>query len=108
MISLSNPFSAINPQPILSPEHLYDRSRWVKLICGASYQDLPRIRNLALVYALAGVDCIDMAADPAVIAAVREGVQAARSIQQEAQAAIANLEPNSAKPKSRAALRSSN
>ena len=54
------------------------RSRqWFKLICGASYQHLPAIRHLALVYTLAGADCIDMAPDPATIAAAREGIAAA-------------------------------
>ncbi|MFM8307321.1 MAG: 4Fe-4S ferredoxin, partial [Microcystis aeruginosa] len=33
---------------------------WFKLICGASYQDLPTIRNLALTYTIAGADCIDV------------------------------------------------
>ncbi|MEE3718969.1 LdpA C-terminal domain-containing domain [Tumidithrix elongata RA019] len=51
--------------------------QWFKLICGASYQHLPSIRNLALVYTLAGADCIDMAADPAVIRAAREGISVA-------------------------------
>jgi Fe-S-cluster-containing hydrogenase component 2 len=51
--------------------------QWFKLICGASYQHLPAIRNLALVYTLAGVDCIDMAADPAVIHAARQGIAVA-------------------------------
>lgn len=45
---------------------------WFKLICGASYQHLPSIRNLALAYTLAGADCIDVAADPAVVAAVKD------------------------------------
>ena len=45
---------------------------WFKLICGASYQHLPSIRNLALAYAIAGADCIDVAADPAVVEAVKE------------------------------------
>lgn len=45
---------------------------WFKLICGASYQDLPAIRNLALAYAIAGADCVDVAADPAVVAVVKE------------------------------------
>ncbi|MBD2149919.1 4Fe-4S ferredoxin [Pseudanabaena sp. FACHB-1277] len=54
------------------------RSRhWFKLICGASYQHLPAIRHLALIYTLAGADCIDMAPDPATIAAAREGIAAA-------------------------------
>lgn len=51
--------------------------QWFKLICGASYQDLPAIRNLALIYTLAGADCIDMAPDPATIRAAREGVAVA-------------------------------
>ncbi|NEQ42494.1 MAG: 4Fe-4S ferredoxin [Leptolyngbya sp. SIOISBB] len=46
--------------------------RWFKLIGGASYQHLPSIRNLALAYTLAGADCIDVAADPAVVNAVKE------------------------------------
>jgi len=51
--------------------------QWFKLICGASYQHLPAIRHLALVYTLAGADCIDMAPDPAAIAAARKGIAAA-------------------------------
>jgi Fe-S-cluster-containing hydrogenase component 2 len=51
--------------------------QWFKLICGASYQHLPEIRNLALVFTLAGADCIDVAADPAVIRAAQVGIQAA-------------------------------
>lgn len=51
--------------------------QWFKLICGASYQHLPAIRHLALVYTLAGADCIDMAPDPATIRAAREGITAA-------------------------------
>lgn len=51
---------------------------WFKLICGASFQHLPAVRNLTLAYTLAGVDCIDVAADPAVIAAAHSGLQAAQ------------------------------
>lgn len=57
--------------------------QWFKLICGASYQHLPAIRNLALVYTLAGVDCIDMAADPAVINAARAGMAIALNLSNE-------------------------
>ncbi|XP_011657264.1 uncharacterized protein LOC101215861 isoform X2 [Cucumis sativus] len=53
---------------------------WVKLICGASFEDVVDIRNLSLVYTLAGVDCIDCAADASVVSAVNEGIQAARGI----------------------------
>jgi Fe-S-cluster-containing hydrogenase component 2 len=50
---------------------------WFKLICGASYQHLPVIRNLALAYTLAGVDCIDVAADPVVVRVVQEAMHTA-------------------------------
>lgn len=53
------------------------RGNWVKLICGASNQDLLSIRNLCYVYTLAGVDCIDLSADYAVIHAARDGIDAA-------------------------------
>lgn len=58
---------------------------WFKLICGASFQHLPAIRNLTLAYTLAGVDCVDVAADPAVIAAAHSGIQAARQLEIAAQ-----------------------
>jgi len=50
---------------------------WFKLICGASYQHLPAVRNLTLAYSLAGADCVDVAADPAVVASVCESFQVA-------------------------------
>ena len=52
---------------------------WFKLICGASFQHLPAVRNLTLAYALAGIDCVDVAADPAVIAAAQDGIRTAES-----------------------------
>ncbi len=60
-----------------SPRQALDAGRWFKLICGASLQHLPAIRNLAFAYSLAGADCIDVAADPAAIAAARDGLAAA-------------------------------
>jgi Fe-S-cluster-containing hydrogenase component 2 len=60
------------------PLRSLQEGHWFKLICGASYQHLPAIRNLALVYTLAGVDCIDVAADPAVILAAKAGMAAAQ------------------------------
>lgn len=60
------------------PLHSLIEGSWFKLICGASYQHLPTVRSLALAYSLAGADCIDVAADPAVIAAAREGIKAAQ------------------------------
>ncbi len=55
---------------------------WFKLIGGASYQHLPSIRNLALAYTLAGADCIDVAADPAVVKAVKESFRIISRLQQ--------------------------
>jgi Fe-S-cluster-containing hydrogenase component 2 len=50
---------------------------WFKLICGAANQDIVAIRNLATVFALAGADCIDMSADPAVVRAAKSGIEGA-------------------------------
>lgn len=55
---------------------------WFKLICGASFQHLPAVRNLSVAYALAGADCIDVAADPAVIAAAQSALKTATEIAQ--------------------------
>lgn len=63
-----------------SPLRSLQTGTWFKLICGASYQALPAIRNLAIAYSLAGADCIDVAADVAVIAAAREGIAVAETI----------------------------
>ncbi|CAI7883079.1 unnamed protein product [Closterium sp. NIES-53] len=59
------------------PLRSLDAGRWVKLICGASFEDVADVRNLAFIYTLAGVDCIDCAADTAVVAAARDGISAA-------------------------------
>ena len=58
----------------LTPDQALHEGRWVKLICGASNQDLPSITDLTAVYAAAGVHCVDVAADPAVIRAARLGL----------------------------------
>ncbi|MBN3941476.1 MAG: LdpA C-terminal domain-containing domain [Nostoc sp.] len=58
---------------------------WFKLICGASFQHLPAVRSLTLAYTLAGADCIDVAADPAVIAAAQSGLLVAKSLARDAQ-----------------------
>jgi len=60
-------------------------NNWFKLICGASFQHLPAVRNLTLAYTLAGTDCIDVAADLAVIAAAQEALKVANSMATEAQ-----------------------
>ncbi|XP_022749055.1 uncharacterized protein LOC111298593 [Durio zibethinus] len=68
------------PSKSCSPHISLQQGNWVKLICGASFEDVVDIRNLSLVYTLAGVDCIDCAADPSVISSVNEGIETAREI----------------------------
>ena len=58
----------------LDPGQALARGCWVKLICGASNQDLAAIEDLCGIFSLAGVHCIDGAADPAVVAAMRRGM----------------------------------
>ncbi|MBD2074067.1 4Fe-4S ferredoxin [Phormidium sp. FACHB-592] len=53
---------------------------WFKLICGASFQHLPAIRSLVLAYTLAGADCIDVAADPAVILTAKTALKLAADL----------------------------
>lgn len=65
-----------------NPLHSLLNGSWFKLICGASYQHLPAVRSLALAYSLAGADCIDVAADPAVVAAAKEGISVAQKLQE--------------------------
>jgi Fe-S-cluster-containing hydrogenase component 2 len=65
---------------IYSPLKSLQSGRWFKLICGASYQHLPAVRSLTLAYALAGADCIDVAAAPAAIAAAAEARSIAKSL----------------------------
>nr|WP_228014421.1 LdpA C-terminal domain-containing domain [Fortiea sp. LEGE XX443] len=70
---------------MFAPLHSLEQGNWFKLICGASYQHLPAVRSLTLAYTLAGADCIDVAADPAVIAAAQEALQVAKTLAMEAQ-----------------------
>ncbi|BAZ66829.1 MAG: 4Fe-4S binding protein [Pelatocladus maniniholoensis HA4357-MV3] len=70
----------------LNPLQSLKEGHWFKLICGASFQHLPAVRSLTLAYTLAGADCIDVAADPAVITAVREALQIAVEFAEDAQA----------------------
>ncbi|MEO1391811.1 MAG: LdpA C-terminal domain-containing domain [Cyanobacteria bacterium J06634_5] len=67
-------------RPPKTPLNSLQAGQWFKLICGASYQALPAVRNLSLAYALAGADCIDIAADLAVVKAAKDGLSAAAKI----------------------------
>lgn len=62
---------------LYTPLQSLREGHWFKLICGASFQHLPAVRNLTLAYTLAGADCIDVAADPAVIAAAKTALTVA-------------------------------
>jgi Fe-S-cluster-containing hydrogenase component 2 len=65
----------------LAPQTTYplrslQNGNWFKLICGASSQHIPTIRSCAIAYAIAGADCIDLAADPAIILSVKDAIAA--------------------------------
>lgn len=66
------------------PLQSLEAGHWFKLICGASYQHLPAVRSLSLAYALAGADCIDVAADAAVVSAAKAGLEIAENLQETA------------------------
>ena len=68
----------MHPQPRSRAETALMSGHWVKLICGASNQDLPGIADLCALYACAGVHCVDVAADAAVVRAARSGLAWAR------------------------------
>lgn len=70
---------------LFAPLQSLKEGHWFKLICGASFQHLPAVRSLTLAYTLAGADCIDVAADPAVIAAAQEALQVAKDLTADAQ-----------------------
>jgi Fe-S-cluster-containing hydrogenase component 2 len=64
----------LTPSPLASLQ----AGTWFKLICGASYQHIPTIRSLTIAYTLAGADCIDVAADPAIVATVQAAIAVAQ------------------------------
>ena len=65
---------------LFNPLRSLKEGHWFKLICGASFQHLPAVSSLTLAYTLAGADCIDVAADPAVIAAAQAALQVAKEL----------------------------
>jgi len=65
--------------PVTLPTASLQQGTWFKLICGASFHHLPSVRELAFLYTLAGADCIDVAADPAIVRAAQEGIQRAQA-----------------------------
>ena len=61
-------------------ENQIKSDRWVKLICGASNEDIVSIEDLCAIYSAAGVDYIDVAADPSVVEAARNGINWAKKV----------------------------
>ena len=49
--------------------------KWVKLICGASNEDIDAIEDLCAIYSAAGVDYIDVAAEQSIAQAARNGIK---------------------------------
>ena len=54
--------------------------KWVKLICGASNEDIVAIEELCAIYSAAGVDYIDVAADQSIVQAARRGIKWAKEV----------------------------
>ena len=51
------------------------KDKWVKLICGASNEDILSIEDLCAIYSAAGVDYIDVAAEQSIVQAARRGIR---------------------------------
>ncbi len=49
--------------------------KWVKLICGASNEDIIAIEDLCAIYSAAGVDYIDVAPEQSIAQAARNGIK---------------------------------
>lgn len=79
------PENQVSVTDLFAPLQSLKQGDWFKLICGASFQHLSAVRNLTLAYTLAGADCIDVAADPAVIAAAQAALLVARTLARDAQ-----------------------
>ena len=49
------------------------KDKWIKLICGASNEDIVAIEDLCAIYTAAGVDYIDVAAEESIVQAAKKG-----------------------------------
>ena len=56
-------------------EKIKKSDKWVKLICGASNEDIVSIEDLCAIYSAAGVDYIDVAAEESIVEAARNGIK---------------------------------
>jgi effector-binding domain-containing protein len=48
------------------------KDKWIKLICGASNEDIVAIEDLCAIYTAAGVDYIDVAAEESIVYAAKK------------------------------------
>ncbi len=48
------------------------KDKWIKLICGASNEDIVAIEDLCAIYTAAGVDYIDVAAEESIVHAAKK------------------------------------
>jgi len=56
------------------------KDKWIKLICGASNEDIVAIEDLCAIYTAAGVDYIDVAAEESIVNAAKKGIEWAQKI----------------------------
>ena len=57
----------------------YKKDKWIKLICGASNEDVVAIEDLCAIYTAAGVDYIDVAAEESIVHAAKRGIEWAKA-----------------------------
>ena len=65
----------MNFKPKLFDKNKKESDKWVKLICGASNEDILAIEDLCAIYSAAGVDYIDVAAEESIVRAARNGIK---------------------------------
>ncbi len=54
------------------------KDKWIKLICGASNEDIVAVEDLCAIYTTAGVDYIDVAAEESIVYAAKKGIDWAK------------------------------
>ena len=55
-------------------------NKWIKLICGASNEDIVAIEDLCAIFTAAGVDYIDVAAEESIVHAAKKGIEWAKKV----------------------------
>jgi ferredoxin len=78
LLSLSN--QSVVVQPSIGQSQMLkalSERRFFKLICGGSFTEASKVRTLSTIYTRAGVDCIDLAPDNALLDIVAESLETA-------------------------------